>query len=579
MQVPTVRRLEDLSDAAAGKRRGVVVRLVGMGLVAVAYLPLLPLWFLALAIGLSWAIELVEWRLDDPATWRAAPRLHAVCSLATIAAQSALFGGVGAYAVARGGAFGISIGVVQIIGGIFVSAMLSHRSALSMVMGAVPKTLIVAIAIGLHVVEGPKIPAAWTWALSVQVALILVMVVYFWRQKAGLSRAEEEAREMAQAASAAKSSFIAAVSHELRTPISAIQAGASDLARDAADGTQRRNAGLILDASRMMRALLDDLLDHAKVEAGRMSTEVVVFDLRAAIKDTVRFWRSEARKKGVRLRLSGARATPRWVEGDPTRLRQVLNNLVSNAIKFTRTEIVLEIAQGEGDDLLFTVGDDGQGLSADHVANLFRPFAQADASVSRTHGGTGLGLSLSRDLARLMGGDLTVENQEGVGARFTMRAPLAVTLAPQDVAAPDRMDADRLVQAREWRILAVDDHESNRRAMGLILGSLGLTAEVAASGQEALARLEIEPFDLVLLDVRMPGLDGLEVARRIRAASGPNRHIPIIAVTGANEIQDRERCLQAGMTDCVGKPVDPRELVAALTSALIERTTAIVAAP
>lgn len=568
MRITTAHRLEDLSAAAVAKRRGLVVRLAGIGFIAVAYLPLLPLSILVLFIGLGWVIEVAEWRLDDPSAWSAAPRLHAVLSLAMISAQSILLGWIGAYAVTHAGAFGISIGVVQMIGGIFVSAMLSHRSTLSMVMAAVPKTLIVAIAIGLHVVEGPKIPAGWIWALSMQGSLILAMVVYFWRQKVSLSRAEEAARETAQAASAAKSSFIAAVSHELRTPISAIQAGATELVRGQADGAQRRNAGLILDASRMMRSLLDDLLDHAKVEAGRMSTEVIAFDLRATLNDTVRFWRAEARKKSLRLRLAGARAAPHWVEGDPTRLRQVLNNLISNAIKFTRTEVIIEIAQDEGAGLLLTVGDDGQGLNADQMANLFRPFAQASASVSRTHGGTGLGLALSRDLARLMGGDLRVESQQGVGARFTLHAPLAPTVAPQDTAATGQADTACLAQARDWRILCVDDHEINRRAMGLILAALDLTAETAASGQEALARLENEPFDLVLLDVRMPGIDGLDVARQVRAVPGPNRHIPIIAVTGANEIQDRERCLQAGMTDCIGKPVDPQQLVSALSAAL-----------
>jgi len=374
------------------------------------------------------------------------------------------------------------------------------------------------------------------------------------------ARAEaDQRRAEAESATAAKSAFVAMVSHELRTPISAIQAGATALEGANLAPAHRDQAGLIVEAGRMMRTLLDDLLDLSKLDAGQMSVERIAFDARLLVRNTHMFWRAEARKKGLALRLDGTHRLPQWLEGDPTRLRQILNNLLSNALKFTdRGAVTLKIRVEE--TLELSVIDSGAGMSEEQMGRLFKPFGQADESITRTHGGTGLGLAISRDLARLMAGDIVVTSSPGAGSIFTLSTPLVRAAAPE--AAP--VAVGPIASLPRLRILAVDDHEINRRAMTLILEPLDVLLTVAASGPEALERMVIEQFDVVLLDVHMPVVGGPEVAELVRARPGPNQSVPILAVTGAADRADEARYRRAGMNGCVAKPIDAAELYAAI---------------
>ena len=386
------------------------------------------------------------------------------------------------------------------------------------------------------------------------------------------ARADAERRRAeAESAVAAKSAFVAMVSHELRTPISAILAGAGELER-LSDGASRGHARLIADAGSMMRTLLNDLLDLAKLDAGRMTVEEVAYDFRALVADQLMFWRAEARKKGLTLRLTGAAQAPRWIEGDPTRLRQVLNNLLSNALKFTETgSVTVGLGAGPQADgrlmLRITVTDTGSGMTAEQMDRLFQPFEQADAAIARTHGGTGLGLAISRQLARMMGGDITVQSAPGQGATFTVTLVTAVTEAPAAAAAALAEDADART-GYALSILVADDHEINRRALSLMLEPLEAAVVLAGSGGEALSLLAQRPFDLVLMDVHMPDMSGQEATRRLRLAAGPNRRTPVIAVTGAVEDSDVKACLDAGMNDWVAKPIDAGQLYNALARQL-----------
>lgn len=406
-----------------------------------------------------------------------------------------------------------------------------------------------------------------------------------------------------------RSAFLAAVGHDLRTPISAILTGAAELERGASDGSARAQARLIGDAGVMMKALLDDLLDHAKLEAGHMTVDSADFNLRDLLNQTVRLWRGPARAKGLRLRVEGAASIPAPVRGDAMRLRQVLNNLISNAMKFTgEGAITLQLRSWEDDldghALLIEVIDTGPGMSQAQMARLFTPFDQTADGVSARHGGSGLGLAISRHLAELMGGRLTARSRPGEGAVFTLAltlgrgeilstplptlgredreavaralgpqgraeavpagpAPLAVG-APSAPHAAEGPAADEEDEGRPMRVLVVDDHDINRRAIQLILQPLGCDIATAADGLAALKICEATDFDLIFMDVRMPELDGRETTRRLRASGGANACVPVIAVTADTAPEDIAACTAAGMTYFVPKPITPPMLLGAI---------------
>lgn len=429
-----------------------------------------------------------------------------------------------------------------------------------------------AVLMVLLLIEARWVGAPWSSVFSMAAAGLMVLGIAgaLWRAGARAraretaARDESERRRLeAESAVAAKSAFIAVVSHELRTPISAILAGAEDLRRSA-HGPEAAKAELIAEAGVMMRTLLNDLLDQAKLQAGRMSVETIPFDLRHLLAQQLIFWRAEARRKGLRLKLEGGRSSPHWVSGDPTRLRQILNNLLSNAIKFTEAGgVTLCIGADPDGRVVLSVQDTGRGLDAEALERLFTPFEQANTGVARTHGGTGLGLAISRDLARLMDGDLTAESPPGQGARFTLVLPLTPTEPP--VATEHTAIQPDLPPVA---VLVVDDHEINRRAVGLMLRDLDVSLTEASSGFEALSLLERQPFDLVLMDCHMPGMDGMSVTRELRRRMGPNRQTPVIAVTGAGEPAHIAACHEAGMTDHVLKPIDAAKLIEAMGRAL-----------
>lgn len=377
----------------------------------------------------------------------------------------------------------------------------------------------------------------------------------------------EQRRHEAEEAVAAKSAFVAMISHELRTPISAILAGAARLHSELPDSRLKVQAQLIADAGGLMRGLLNDLLDFSRLEAGRMSVEKTPFNLRQTIADTVRLWRPEATRKGLRLRVKGAAALPRWVSGDAMRLRQVLNNLLSNALKFTTRGAITVSPSAEitGSHILLQieVADTGPGIPEAALSRLFTPFDQLSDAIARHHGGSGLGLVISRELARLMGGDLSASSPPGGGARFTLSAMLEIAEAP--ASAPEAPTIANL------RVLVVDDHLINRRALELVLEPFGVRATLAESAEQALELLQAEVFDVVLMDVYMPGMDGRMATQVLRARQGPNRHAPVVAVTASAAPQDRESFVAAGMNDLVSKPIDPFELYAALARASAAR--------
>ena len=484
--------------------------------------------------------------------------------LGLVVLNGAVFGAFGIAQANLGGATGVACGALLLCGAAMNAVLISAGSRQVFFAAMAPQ---VAYFVMLpFVADGGNGAPFDVFALGLAAALNVAAAALAWRLSARILLAEQSARNAAEKATAAKSAFVAMISHELRTPISAILAGAAEIERAGSD-EMKSNGALITSSARMMRELLNDLLDLSKMEAGRMSVESIPFELSQLLRDTVAFWSVEAGKKGVAMVVEQDDNLISWVSGDPTRLRQILNNLLSNAIKFTDAgRIVMAVSQVDEpgqSSIRFAVSDSGRGMTGAQQSRLFTPFDQLDDATARTHGGTGLGLAISRQLARLMAGDLTATSELGQGSTFVLIVPLPATeagkCADPKVALPS---------SAGLRVLIADDHEVNRRAFALILGPLCERVVTVSNGLEALAALELSAFDLVLMDMNMPIMGGLEAVGALRSGKGPNAATPVVALTASVSDADRAACAAAGMDGFVGKPVEASELFTILDQVL-----------
>ncbi len=379
----------------------------------------------------------------------------------------------------------------------------------------------------------------------------------------------EERTQKAEAASRAKSAFLANMSHEIRTPLNAITGMVYLLKRDAADAFARKRLDTVEGAARHLLSLVDDVLDLSKIESGKLVLEQIDFDLDALLTRTCAMLAERARDKGLALGVENHAAGAR-LRGDPTRLSQVLLNLVGNAVKFTEHGSVqvtcsLDEADTDAPLLRLEVRDTGPGIEPSRVARLFTAFEQGDNSTTRRFGGTGLGLAITRRLVELMGGQVGVESSAGAGSLFwfTARLERAHGLAPAaEAVPPPRVDEAELSLRREFagaRVLLAEDNAVNQMVAGELLRGAGLEVDLADDGVQAVERARQQPYALILMDVQMPQLDGLQAARAIRRLPGMD-NVPIVAMTANAFSEDRDACLAAGMDDHITKPVMPQRL-------------------
>lgn len=379
------------------------------------------------------------------------------------------------------------------------------------------------------------------------------------------------ARDAARAANEAKSSFLAAMSHEIRTPLNGILGMGMVLSREALCERQQGQVQIILQSGGILLSLLDDLLDLSKIEAGKLTLEAGQVDLAEIVRAAQTSLTVLAAEKDVAVScLISPEAEGRF-GGDPTRVRQIVNNLCSNALKFTNHGLIsLEVSRPDG-QLRLVVRDTGIGISADKVSELFEKFTQADPSITRKFGGTGLGLAISRELARLMGGEISLQSEEGVGSTFTVSLPLPrLEGEPASAQQPAGPDAVELESAGDLRVLVAEDNPVNQIVIRAILAQAGVEPVVVGDGKQALDAWRSSAWDLILMDVQMPVMDGITATRNIRLEEQgrTGRPTPILALTANVMTHQQEAYREVGMDGVVAKPISPAELLAAMHALL-----------
>jgi len=388
---------------------------------------------------------------------------------------------------------------------------------------------------------------ALTWATAL---FFLVALTYHYENtRSKAERRIVEEKERAEEAARTKSQFLANMSHELRTPLNAVM-GLTDLTlKMDLSGEQRKNLSRVKEQAYVLLDMVEDVLDVSRMEAARLEILVAPFDPRVLLEETVGYYRARAGAKKLEMDLRLDEDLPAQVRGDAALVKKVLGNLLDNAVKFTDAgSISVRVETDPRSGLVFAVEDTGIGIPPDQLEHIFDAFSQVDSSTTRRHGGSGLGLAICRQITEAMGGDIFVESRSGRGTCFRIWLPFAEA----------RSEGRK---ANGHRILAVEDDEVGRELVQTILSTAGYQVDTVADGHSAVEAVGSRGYDLVLMDVQMPGLDGLGATRQIRTGEPEGRRVPIVAITAYALEEERQRCLQAGMDDFITKPIEAESLV------------------
>ena len=408
--------------------------------------------------------------------------------------------------------------------------------------------------------------------ITMQTFQVVLRAFLATREKAELAEALEEALVEANAASDAKTSFLTTMSHEIRTPLNGVLGMAQAMSAEALSPAQQARVEVIRRSGEALLSILNDVLDLAKVEAGKLEIEEIPFDLAEVAQNVHASFQAVAEQKGLAYELVIEQEARGAFIGDPTRLRQILQNLLSNAVKFTDAGSVRMRIGREGEAIAFTVSDTGIGIPSEKIETLFERFSQADASTTRRFGGTGLGLTICADLARLMGGRVLANSTPGVGSDFRLVLRLARVVEPEtaQAGAGEAAANEEPLSERPVRLLCADDNEMNQRVIEALLQHLGISPVIVSDGAQAVEAWESQSFDAILMDVQMPVMDGPTATATIRAreVETGRARTPIIAVTANVMPHQALQYEAAGMDDLVAKPINVQALYEALQRAL-----------
>jgi PAS domain S-box-containing protein len=376
----------------------------------------------------------------------------------------------------------------------------------------------------------------------------------------------KDAEELLRAQKA-KEQFLANISHEIRTPINGIAGMATLLSKNPGPEDQVTYLNAIQSAADNLKVIINDILDLASIDSGKLRFEKIGFNLKNLLTSLVNSFSFQAREKGITLTFHLTDKTNTILVGDPVRLNQILINLISNALKFTHTGSIrincsIENITKQTGKAHFEIIDTGIGIPQDKLHTIFESFSQADASVTRKYGGTGLGLTIAKQLTELQQGTITVKSEEDKGSVFSVSIPYAIGSPEDATKASHNSRESKAIQSslKNLKVLLVEDNDINRLYAGSILKTGGCQLDIAENGFVAIEKLKNSPFDIILMDIQMPVMDGLEATKAIRAGSSLRNRIPIIALTANASQKDMEKCLAAGMNDCISKPFTPEEL-------------------
>jgi signal transduction histidine kinase/FixJ family two-component response regulator len=566
---------DNITKAMQTRSRQWRMRVAIAGLIALIFHSFTGVGFAVGWFGVYCALQLIESDFGPRGAWiqRLDRKDWACASIGMILINNLAFATFGLAQIQDGSGLAISCSAI-LFGGSILNGVMVSTSSRELVLASIAPHILFSLALPIVMMMDGAAPLA-AFQVFIALAMLVIASLIAWRQLAATMVEVHRARADAVEANKAKSEFLAVMSHEIRTPLNGVLGMAQAMGADTLSGRQRERLEVVTQSGQALLAIVNDVLDLAKVEAGKIELEHRPFDLEATIRLAEASFEAIALSKGIVFTSTvDETAAGRYV-GDALRLRQVLANLISNAVKFTDEGCITVAATREDGVLVLTVEDTGPGCTPEHMARLFRKFEQADASTTRRFGGTGLGLSICSELTALMGGTIEAEAAEPRGLRFVTRLPLEWLGAGDDaVAAVAAVQSE--ADDRPLRVLAAEDHPVNRQVLTVLLAqAAGIVPTIVEDGAQAVEAWRTGEWDLILMDVQMPVMDGPTAAAAIRAeeAATGRTPTPIIALTAnvmTHQVEDYRRI---GMDAVVGKPIQMDELLRAMNRVLEERET------